>query len=954
MAFEQERALLAEANSRFLTYSDTEAQFDREIVRYWPKEINNPELLELALTFLNTFGSVWGYSEDPTNGRPYITDPSVGGVTFSGNYRIVETRKASTDNDFVDGDRNTPGIVQVLRRGFHQSEDWGTPEDGVCDGHVFTDSRVLQRSGSRTTPEGEDASEIAGVTGDSPNDLLVIEMRNIEPASVQHILHSDPGGLFHKAIHKFKDPVVRKRDGANVELTGTYVLIAAAAVPAERGDPSASIRLTLAQDKFVLKEAYRSYVRLWSEVTRTEFVHYLWRVPKTEAQGILNDWKTVSGRSGSVEYSPESDFVNIVLRDLEYSGPMELVGEDIKTSFSSCSRISSQALYWGVYDPTGYNIDTARISAGSGWTYDRDIRLLRDEGRFDIIINAHQTIATGDTGYRRTVESTQGVTYEYVQRGIPPGQAQSIAGDSRQGVAYAQRVTVNPDCTRDVISSADVSRDYAVTFGSSRTAFVVRDSILYINQRDKPGLPEASTLGTGGYSMSMTMNEDGTYDGLLTYTYGTGGGEARYRAVSDASSESDGILYRNWPAPISVPDVGSGGDAFGAYRILAQSLTSEGLYDGVLLYEYPKNIKTYFESERTPFRTSASIMYDRYRKVLEVPAGAVVQGQYAVRSALNADGSYSGQLTYDAPTDGGSVAFTTSVDTLSTGFRLSYRDFPTQLAPQSSTPIAGWTYGVSQSISSDGTYSGAVDREQARRQQTQTVVRDALSSSTVQLRVVNGVAGDITSVRAAEQGEVYTREVALNRFGRFDVVTGLSTAGGPNSVYAKWKTKYGSAYSRTYVNQTIIPNPFPSSTSRRNTMSVSVNTDMTYDVTATSTPSSSGRGEEEEEEAPRPSEDWGFYYDAFSVVRVRGDDSASDFFRYLTEGFRHYVRYRMSEFSARTDSEAGWDARVSLVQGQWRSDVVIGRKVNTANQPRMLAGVGTTSGSASGGEMVFP
>ena len=151
MAFELEQEYLAEANAQFVSYTDAEGVLEAELVRYWPKEIHHPATLENALTFLNSFGSVWGYGEDGTNGRTYVTSPYAGVEQYPGDWRIVETRKASTDNDFP-SDTNLPGIVQILRRGFIRTIDFGTPVNGLVTEHAFTEARAINRKVSWATP----------------------------------------------------------------------------------------------------------------------------------------------------------------------------------------------------------------------------------------------------------------------------------------------------------------------------------------------------------------------------------------------------------------------------------------------------------------------------------------------------------------------------------------------------------------------------------------------------------------------------------------------------------------------------------------------------------------------------------------------------------------------------------------------------------------------------------
>lgn len=929
---------IAEGEAEFVRWNSVPTLHGREIVRRFPGERNVTELIEDAFELLDSYGSVAAYSAAVY--RDWIDAPQVRGESLPGRWRIIKTEKESTENEAEDGDRAISGIVQTLRYGYYSESDisWGTPgANGISDAVTFLDARVIRETDSDNTLYGGAPSyvpntpspsltTIAYSYGDDPDRMLTVELLNIDPESVEDLLYHATTGLLSRNIRGFSNFVCRGKTYA-----GTFNLISTRILESElSSDGSVRLQLVLAKPQFTLN-AYRTYLKIFSTGTREEVVHYLWSVPKFYGQAIVNEWKA-NGRSAQVSFSRDDNLINIVLSEIVYSGAFKFTTET--TSRVNCSSQTYEALYWGVYDPGNYDIN---VFAGRSWTYDRDVRFLRDEGRFDVIVRATKSKERTQP-FLPVGNAVTSVSYEYNQTGVYSPTDILTIDSAAAGIAYSRRLTFNEDCTYDAATRVDISISKAPQFTRARTLFVTTEAILYRNHRAMPSAP-SSIYGSGAYQVTVSMEADGTYSGMMTYTSGTATGDARYRATATAVSDAYGILYRGWPKPISVPESPS----FGLYRIIAQTLTSEGLYDGVMLYEYPDEQQTFFNQGRTFFTTRSAIMYDHWKGKLNTPPYAPNVGAYSLQSALNDDGSYSGILSYITGNGKGNHGFTSQFAPLETAVDHIYTDYPNPLAPAHTEAKDGFIYEAGQTIGADGLYGGSVRTRKAIRRVVAvggSLKSDAavLSTTTRALRKNISQIELFVTQPTGSVGQRQEMTFEMNQFGLYDNVSNTITST-PVAYVADWSTVAGTAFSYTYLNQRSAVDLSAFGLTRQNNVVLSYNTDGSMDIKATSLPVSLSGG------STVTTNPTGFYHFAFSAQQV-SRKSTNDFALiaesqwFLPVAAYHYIRYAVDEKTAWAYAERGMDGTVSSSGGAFRSDTVVWREIGDLTGKLATYGIG--------------
>jgi hypothetical protein len=142
--------LLAETNAKFLRGEDAQESFHREIERFWPRDISNPNLIEEALSTLNAYGSVMNVSDSAY--RQWVYMPYVNQVRFPGYWRIIGNRKYTQDNEAPDR-AEAPGVIQKLRKGFTTAITWGATA-GVISSFAFDEAFVDESRSLFSRPYG--------------------------------------------------------------------------------------------------------------------------------------------------------------------------------------------------------------------------------------------------------------------------------------------------------------------------------------------------------------------------------------------------------------------------------------------------------------------------------------------------------------------------------------------------------------------------------------------------------------------------------------------------------------------------------------------------------------------------------------------------------------------------------------------------------------------------------
>lgn len=493
MAFEQERAYVAESKAQLISYSDNELLFRKELIRYWPSD--RDKLIQSTLSYLNTYGSAGN-----TTASQRVVDPIAGSPkesnTYSGSWRVVNNEKTSRHNEAQWP--GISGIVQTLRYGFAQTLSWD-------------EARVVNNK--------EMPGNLSSVTGidetatDDPNDVVVVEWVNLDPAYTRGMLSS--GILSGSTV---TSPSIRG-DGSGY--AGVWHKVATTIGESSLEDGSGVIRVVLARPQYTLN-SYDHVFNLFGS-DRQGVVHYLWNVPRDIAQDIIDDWKATRREAAASLNS--DDTVNIVLREFDPgTTPVSLASE---VSALSCSREDTTYYYWGVTDPSvaAYDISNATsfpLASDRGYTYRKNISFNSSLGVFDVTIVEIHTVSRAPYTDWRIVKSTLSERQETLKLGQTafPSEASSPAV---VGTVEQVDLSIQDDCSIDskltkIISTPDTEIVSWATI--SGTAYKGR----YQNwaSGDAQDAVDSFLTTTGispllyRISPSHTRNADGTYEVRIT------------------------------------------------------------------------------------------------------------------------------------------------------------------------------------------------------------------------------------------------------------------------------------------------------------------------------------------------------------------------------------------------------------------------------------------------------
>lgn len=341
----------------------------------------------------------------------------------------------------------------------------------------------------------------------------------------------------------------------------------------------------------------------------------------------------------------------------------------------------------------------APSSSGSG-IY-RAQQTLQDDGTYDGALVYECGTATGSVQFRSfSTMFREGNTILY--KAWP---TQIIAPSADGGGVYRAQQTLQDDGSYDgslVYEFGGMSGQ--VEFRSLSTISRIGSTILYKGFTSSIQAP-AST-GSGIYRVQQTMQDDGTYDGALVYECGTGSGQAEYRSLSSVFREGTTLIYRSWPTAITAPTAGVGG----IYRA-QQSIQEDGTYDGVLVYECgPAGGKSVsYQSLQALQRLGSSVLYKSWPTSIEAPA-AGPGGIYRVNQTIQDDGTYDGQIVYEARSGKSAqvVSLKSIMTTVTEGLYTG----------QSSPPVLpaaaqGKIFRIQASISEDGLYDAETSEQEA-------------------------------------------------------------------------------------------------------------------------------------------------------------------------------------------------------------------------------------------------
>jgi len=386
-----------------------------------------------------------------------------------------------------------------------------------------------------------------------------------------------------------------------------------------QNDGSSKITMTIALPQYTL-EAYRSVGS-----SREADEYYLWNVPKTLAQTIMDDFK---GTGKSVRPTYRGELVDIVCTAVTMD---KNVGN--WASYDSCLRVQGSIIY------SNYSNEIEAPSSGQGYIY-------RVNNRFN-----------SDGGY---------------------------------------------DATLDYIASVD----FNCALTSQHTPFKATEEILYKNSR---ALIEAPTDNASGiYRANVRKNEDCTYDGELSYTYGKDAGEVSFESMHSMLLDGGAVIYkdRNTPVDAYEPYIQAGyGNYQGGIYTATNELTEEGLYNARMEYRGSTDDNFNFVSLNSPFKVTNNIEYENSRSIITAPSTTV--GVYRVNQRENQDGTYTGGLEYQINNNTGLESFESLNSVLSEGDRIIYKSRDSAIDAHASAQ--GYMYRANNSLGDDGLYDSTLD-----------------------------------------------------------------------------------------------------------------------------------------------------------------------------------------------------------------------------------------------------
>ena len=268
------------------------------------------------------------------------------------------------------------------------------------------------------------------------------------------------------------------------------------------------------------------------------------------------------------------------------------------------------------------------------------------------------------------------------------------AGAVAQGQLYKAGNTLNPDGTYNGQLVYDYSKAAILSAQTGDSLTSNEQTAIYANSRTKI---EAGAVAQGEiYRAGNTLNPDGTYNGQLVYDYSKAVVLSAQTGDNLTSNEQTAI-YAN-----SRTKVEAGAVTQGQLYKAGNTLNPDGTYNGQLVYDYSKAVVLLAQTGDSLTNNEQTAIYANSRTKIE--AGAVAQGQlYKAGNTLNPDGTYDGQLIYDA-----SKATMLSVATADSGLGHEdtriYANSRTKL--DASTNVRGGIYVANDTVNPDGTYSG--------------------------------------------------------------------------------------------------------------------------------------------------------------------------------------------------------------------------------------------------------
>ena len=389
------------------------------------------------------------------------------------------------------------------------------------------------------------------------------------------------------------------------------------------------------------------------------------------------------------------------------------------------------------------------------------------------------------------------------------------AATAGQGMLYRANNSINPDGTYQGQLVYEAAKGHVFSAKTGDSVTNEEQTTIYANSLSRI---EAATAGQGMlYRANNSINPDGTYQGQLVYEAAKGHVFSAKTGDSVTNVERT-TIYANSLSRIEAATAGQGM----LYRA-NNSINPDGTYQGQLVYEAAKGHVFSAKTGDSVTNVERTTIYAN--SLSRIEAATAGQGMlYRANNSINPDGTYQGQLVYEAAK--GHVFSAKTGDSVTNEEQTTL--YANSLARiEAATAGQGMLYRASNSINPDGTYQGQLVYEAAKRLYFSVATEDTgLSHTDTQI-----YAHSLTKLDAGTsvQGGIYRASNSLNPDGTYngDLVYQGSKA---RTVSWSFNTLNGVASNSIYLNQTSIPSLSDLTYGTKNSVGVGINPDLTYDV----------------------------------------------------------------------------------------------------------------------------
>lgn len=414
---QQIKVLLDERKWRVMRSSKTalveEGQIQRRI-----RGISKDDV-DACLSYLDDYGSVKNAGK-----QQYVDDPMVGGKIRKGRYRVVDAGTVETDEQ-----RGIFDIYQTLRLGLADKLVWDEARLG--------NDKLL--AGSTEAVTG-----LADTTSDSPERYVNVIFPNISPDKVQAVAEAISA--------TYTDPKIR----GQIYVGTFHKVFVTTEVSAEDGVGRVTLFMGLPQ--FTVNSFDN-----WGGSKQTESA-YLFNVPKSQVQTIIDGWKTLAGTSAGATVGYRDGLADIRLT--KRSGGIEKTG--IVTGWD-CRYKTTEDYYLGVDTATADALALTQPPAGQRW----ELTKREDgQGRWDVVISKRVVQYRNITGLVVEQSDESSVTQQQ-QLGLTSETPADMT--EATGVVKSQRVEIKDDCSKDITTNVETGKEQIITIKSEDAASSVTE-----------------------------------------------------------------------------------------------------------------------------------------------------------------------------------------------------------------------------------------------------------------------------------------------------------------------------------------------------------------------------------------------------------------------------------------------------------------------------------------------